>query len=141
MCEQCRSRWWRIVMRTDSRAWLEDKRVAGYIRESTVAQGKEDRFGPEIQKYAQEQAVERFGARPIGRTYIDLVSGTNVLKRSDFQRMVADARVRAFDVLFAYDVSRFARNETDAWVYLDALKDVGVPVYFCDEDILTILDE
>lgn len=128
-------------MRTDSRAWLKDKRVAGYIRESTVAQGKEDRFGPEIQKYAQERAVERFGARPIGRTYIDLVSGTNVLKRSDFQRMVADARVRAFDVLFAYDVSRFARNETDAWVYLDALKDVGVPVYFCDEDILTILDE
>jgi DNA invertase Pin-like site-specific DNA recombinase len=128
-------------MRSDSRAWLKDKRVAGYIRESTVAQGKDDRFGPEIQKYAQEHAVERYGARPISHTYTDLVSGTNALRRSDFQRMVADARVKAFDVLFAYDVSRFARNETDAWVYLDALKDVGVPVYLCDEDILTIIDE
>ena len=27
VCEQCRSRWWRIVMRTDTRAWLNDKRV------------------------------------------------------------------------------------------------------------------
>src|SRR2546428_3159677 len=128
-------------MRTASRSWLRDKRARGYVRESTAAQGKDDRFGPEIQKYAQARAVERFGARELTHHYTDLVSGTNVLKRSDFQRMIAHARSREFDVLFAYDVSRFARNETDAWVYLDALKEAGVPVYFCDEDILTIIDE
>src|SRR5438445_871262 len=128
-------------MRTDSRSWLKAKRARGYVRESTAAQGQDDRFGPEIQKYAQARAVERFGVRELTHHYTDLVSGTNVLKRSDFQRMIAHARAREYDVLFAYDVSRFARNETDAWVYLDALKEAGVPVYFCDEDILTIVDE
>lgn len=128
-------------MRGEHRDWLKDKKPRGYIRESTVAQGKDDRFGPEIQKHAQQRAVEKLGLRALGDYYTDLVSGTNALKRSDFQRMVTDARAKRFDVLLAYDVSRFARNETDAWVYLDALRDIGVPVYFCDEDILTIHDE
>src|SRR5437870_357104 len=120
-------------MRGEHRDWLKDKKPRGYIRESTVAQGKDDRFGPEIQKHAQQRAVEKLGLRPLDEHYTDLVSGTNALKRSDFQRMIADAKEKRFDVLLAYDVSRFARNETDAWVYLDRLRDVGVPVYFCDE--------
>lgn len=128
-------------MKADARAWLRDRRPRGYVRESTTRQGKDDRFGPEIQKHAQRELVARFGLRDLTYFYTDLVSGTGALRRSDFQRMVADARARQFDVLLVYDVSRFARNETDAWVYLDALRDAGVPVYFCDEDILTVVDE
>lgn len=55
--------------------------------------------------------------------------------------MVGDARAKAFDVLLVYDVSRFARNELDAWRYLEELAAAGVPVYFCDEDLLTVHDE
>lgn len=128
-------------MRDAAREWLRDRRARGYVRESTKAQGKDDRFGPEIQRHAQREAAARFGMREPSMAYVDLVSGTGALKRSDFQRMVADARARQFDVLLVYDVSRFARNETDAWVYLDALRDAGVAVYFCDEDILTVVDD
>lgn len=125
--------------RSDPRVWLVGKRPCGYVRESTKKQA--DRYGPEIQKAAELRAAEQFGMRQLAEFYVDLVTGTSVLKRSDFRRMVEDARARRFDVLVVYDVSRFARNETDAWVYLDSLKDVGVPVYFCDEDILTIVDD
>lgn len=128
-------------MRETAREWLRDRRARGYVRESTKAQGKDDRFGPEIQRHAQHEAAARFGMREPSMAYVDLVSGTGALKRSDFQRMIADARSRQFDVLLVYDVSRFARNETDAWVYLDALRDAGVAVYFCDEDILTVVDD
>lgn len=128
-------------MRTDARAWLRDRRPRGYVRESTKRQGKDDRYGPKVQINAQREAAEHFGMQELSAFYTDLVSGRSVLKRSEFQRMVADAKANAFDVLLVYDVSRFARNETDAWVYLDALRDAGVPVYFCDEDILTIHDE
>lgn len=128
-------------MKADARAWLEGKRTASYVRESTKRQGKDDRFGPELQRHAQREAVERFAMREPARTYTDLVSGTNVLRRSDFRQMVADARARCFDVLLVYDVSRFARNELDAWRYLEELQQARVPVYFCDEDILTIIDE
>jgi DNA invertase Pin-like site-specific DNA recombinase len=128
-------------MRREARDWLHDRRPALYVRESTKRQGKDDRFGPEIQRHAQREAIERFGMREPVRTYTDLVSGTNVLRRSDFRLMVGDARAKAFDVLLVYDVSRFARNETDAWVYLDALRDAGVAVYFCDPDILTMVDD
>lgn len=128
-------------MKQDARAWLRDRRPALYVRESTKRQGAHDRFGPEIQRQAQREAVERFAMREPERTYTDLVSGTNTLKRSDFRQMVVDARAKAFDVLLVYDVSRFARNEVDAWRYLDELQQAHVPVYFCDEDILTIHDE
>lgn len=71
-------------MRTaDNRAWLSDKRVRGDVRESTAAQGRDDRFGPDIQKHAQEQAAQRYGTRELTHYYVDLVSGTNVLKRSE----------------------------------------------------------
>lgn len=128
-------------MKHDARVWLRDRRPALYIRESTKRQGAHDRFGPEIQRQAQREAVERFGMREPARTYTDLVSGTNALKRSDFRQMVVDARAKSFDVLLVYDVSRFARNELDAWRYLEELAAARVPVYFCDEDILTIHDE
>jgi len=128
-------------MKADAREWLRGRRPRGYVRESTKRQGKDDRYGPRVQISAQREASEHFGMQDLSAFYTDLVSGRSVLKRSEFQRMIADAKARAFDVLLVYDVSRFARNETDAWVYLDALRDAGVPVYFCDEDILTIHDE
>ncbi len=126
-------------MRSDSREWLRDKRPAAYVRESTERQG--DKFGPESQKLMMRRALERFSIREIAHTYSDLVTGTSVLKRSDFRKMVADAKAKRFDVLLVALVDRFGRNETDSWVYLDALKDAGVPVYFCDEDILTVVDD
>ena len=85
-------------MRTEARAWLRDRRPALYVRESTKRQGAGDRFGPEIQRQAQREAVERFGMREPARTYTDLVSGTNVLRRSDFRQMISDARAKAFEV-------------------------------------------
>ncbi len=107
------------------------KRAAGYIRESTVAQG--DKYGPDAQRAAILRACTELGLAAPDTWYTDLVSGTGALKRSDFQRMVADARARAFDVLVVYDTSRWARNEADAFTYQATLAAAGVRIYYVME--------
>jgi hypothetical protein len=62
---------------------------AGYLRESTRAQA--DRYGPELQGAEQRQFAERHGLVPTEREYVDLVSGKDTLRRTDFARMLADA--------------------------------------------------
>ena len=98
---------------------LKGKTWAGYIREST--RGQADRYGPEIQRAEQTNFAERHGLRPTRREYVDLVSGKDTLRRTDFARMLADAETGAFEVLLCYDTSRFARNVADAWTYREKL--------------------
>src|SRR3990170_3786834 len=108
---------------------LADRRWAGYLRESTKAQA--DRYGPDLQRAEQHRYAERYALRATGLEYIDLVSGKDTLRRTDFQRMLVDADSGAFDVLLCYGTSRFARNPADHYVYLNRLEGLGVTVVFC----------
>ena len=94
---------------------LAGRTWAGYVREST--KGQADRYGPDIQRTEQTRFAERHGLVTTGLEYLDLVSGKDTLRRSDFTRMVGDAEAGAFDVLLVYDTSRFARNIEDAYAY------------------------
>ena len=114
---------------------LSGRRWAGYIREST--RGQADRYGPDLQRTEQERYAERYGLHPAGLEYLDLVSGKDTLRRSDFARMVADAEAGRFDVLLCYDTNRFARNVADAWTYRDRLARAGVVVVFCADSLIS----
>ncbi len=87
---------------------LAGRRWAGYIREST--RGQADRYGPAIQRAEHIRYADRYGLTGSGFEYVDLVSGKETLRRTDFRRMLADAERGAFDVLLCYDTSRFARK-------------------------------
>jgi DNA invertase Pin-like site-specific DNA recombinase len=113
---------------------LAGRTWAGYVREST--RGQADRYGPEIQRAEQVRFAERYGLVATGREYLDLVSGKDTLRRSDFARMVADAEAGAFEALLVYDTSRFARNVADAWSYRDRLARAGVALVFCSDGLI-----
>jgi len=113
---------------------LAGKSWAGYVREST--RGQADRYGPEIQRTEQLRFAERHGLVTTGREYLDLVSGKDILRRSDFGRMIVDAEAGAFEVLLVYDTSRFARNVADAWLYRDRLARAGVTLVFCADGLI-----
>ncbi len=113
---------------------LAGKTWAGYIREST--RGQADRYGPEIQRSEQAKFGERHGLVATNREYVDLVSGKDTLRRTDFARMLADAEAGAFEVLLCYDTSRFARNVADAWAYRDRLARAGVILVFCADGLI-----
>ena len=113
---------------------LAGRTWAGYIREST--RGQADRYGPDLQRTEQSRFGERHGLTSTRQEYLDLVSGKDTLRRSDFARMVRDAEAGAFEVLLVYDTSRFARNIEDAYAYRRRLAAVGVTVVYCSDGLI-----
>lgn len=113
---------------------LAGRTWAGYVREST--RGQADRYGPDLQRAEHRMFAERHGLRATGQEYVDLVSGKDTLRRTDFARMIADAEAGAFEVLLVYDTSRLARNVVDAWTYRDRLARAGVEIVFCADGLI-----
>jgi DNA invertase Pin-like site-specific DNA recombinase len=113
---------------------LAGRRWAGYIREST--RGQADRYGPDIQRNEQLAWSGRHRLIASGLEYIDLVSGKDTIRRSDFRRMLTDAEAGRFEVLLCYDTSRFARNVADAYRYREQLERAGVVVVYCADGLI-----
>lgn len=67
-------------------------------------------------------------------TYVDRESGTSS-ERPQFQKMIHDAKLGAFDIIFTKSVSRFARNLRIQLNVLAELKEFGVRVIFTEENI------
>jgi DNA invertase Pin-like site-specific DNA recombinase len=78
---------------------------------------------------------------PPSFTYEDHISARGEVTRTDFQRMLQDAKLGKSQLLLVGRVDRFARNERDGWNYLHDLIEAGAIVYFCDEDCAAGLDE
>ena len=71
--------------------------------------------------------------------YIDEgITGTQAKKRPAFMRMLADAREHKFDLIVTREVCRFARNTVDTLVVTRELKNIGIEVYFVNDNIWTM---
>lgn len=71
--------------------------------------------------------------------YIDEgITGTQAKKRPAFLRMLDDARAGKFDLIVTREVCRFARNTVDTLVTTRELKNIGVEVYFVEDNIWTM---
>lgn len=66
------------------------------------------------------------------------ISGTNVKKRKEFQRMIADCEVKKIDLVIVKSISRFARNTQDCLTYSRKLKNLGIGIIFEKENINTL---
>ena len=72
-------------------------------------------------------------------SYVDEgISGTQVLKRENFLKMIEDARLGKIDLILTKEVSRFARNTIDSIKYTQLLLQYGVIVFFISDNINTI---
>ena len=71
--------------------------------------------------------------------YIDEgITGTQAKKRPAFLRMLDDARAGKFDLIVTREVCRFARNTVDTLVTTRELKNIGIEVYFVEDNIWTM---
>lgn len=71
--------------------------------------------------------------------YVDEgLSGKDVKRRENFLRMIDDAKKGCFDLILTKSVSRFARNTIDSIYYTNLLLDLGIGVYFINDNINTI---
>lgn len=71
--------------------------------------------------------------------YIDEgITGTQAKKRPSLLKMLEDARLGRFDLIVTREVCRFARNTVDTLVVTRELKNLGIEVYFVDDNIWTM---
>ena len=71
--------------------------------------------------------------------YIDEgITGTQAKKRPAFLQMIEDAKKGKFDLIVTREVCRFARNTVDTLVTTRDLKNIGVEVYFVEDNIWTM---
>ena len=109
---------------------------AAYIR---VSDERQDEYSPD----SQLKKIREYAARDgymIPDEYVfydDGISGKNVQKRDDFNRMIAIAKEKThpFDVIYVWKFSRFARNQEQAILYKNLLRKNGVSVVSVSEPI------
>jgi len=113
------------------------KRVAAYCRVSTE---QDDQLNSlENQKrYFEKYIGDNIDWEFCGLYVDEGISGTSVEKRAGFQQMVKDAEAKKFDLLLTKEISRFARNTLDSILYTRKLKELGVGVFFMNDNINTL---
>lgn len=107
-----------------------------YIRVSTHEQ---DELSPDAQKrllldYAKSNGI----VIQKDAVFVESVSGRNVKKRKEFQRMIAQAKSpeHPYDVILVWKFSRFARNQEESIVYKSMLKKDRVDVISVSEPVI-----
>ena len=109
---------------------------SAYIR---VSDERQDEYSPDSQlKKIREYASKEGYVIPDEYVfYDDGISGRNVKKRGDFNRMIATAKEKShpFETIFVWKFSRFARNQEQAILYKNLLRKNGVSVVSVSEPI------
>lgn len=109
---------------------------AAYIR---VSDERQDEYSPDSQLKKIRECASKDGY-VIPDEYVfydDGISGKSVLKRDDFNRMIALAQEKdlPFKRIYVWKFSRFARNQEQSIVYKNLLSKIGVSVVSVSEPL------
>ena len=112
-------------------------RVAAYCRVSTKQEEQINSY--EVQK---KHYTEKINANPewqmVGIFADKGITGTSVLKRDEFNKMIKLCKNKKIDMILVKSISRFARNTVDCLHYTRMLKTLGIDVYFEEQGIHSI---
>ena len=112
-------------------------RVAAYCRVSTDLDEQESSYEAQVSHYAA--LIRKTPGWRLAGIYADEgISGTSILKREDFRRLITDCEEKKIDLVITKSISRFARNTLDCLKYIRRLKELGIPVIFEKENINTL---
>ena len=103
-------------------------RVAAYCRVSTEKEQQLDSL--EKQKEFFEEFARQNNYKLINIYADEGITGRQIKKREEFNRMMRDAKKGLFDTVAVKDISRFARNTVDLLTNVRELKSIGIEVQF-----------
>lgn len=116
---------------------IERQRVAAYCRVSTDSEDQLNSY--KSQKAYYTDLIKKNKEWVFVDIYADeAITGTQVTKREDFQRMINDCMNGEIDTVITKSISRFARNTLDTLKYVRMLKEKNIAVFFEDEKINTL---
>jgi DNA invertase Pin-like site-specific DNA recombinase len=116
---------------------IQKLRVAAYCRVSTDSDEQLNSYNSQVTHYTD--LIQKNEAWEFVNVYADFgISGTQTKKRTEFQRMIKDAKSGLIDMIITKSISRFARNTIDTLEHVRELKELGVAVTFEKENINTL---
>lgn len=114
----------------------EPIRLAAYCRVSSDSEDQLHSFAAQIRYYGEY--TKKHPEYRLVDIYADEgLSGTDMKKRDEQNRMIRDCKKGKIDRIIVKSVSRFARNTEELLVTLRLLKEIGVSVYFEEQGIDT----
>ncbi|MCI1693310.1 recombinase family protein [Aneurinibacillus aneurinilyticus] len=113
------------------------KRVCAYCRVSTDSEEQKESYENQLNHYT------RYIQSNPDWEFVDIyadegISGTNTKNRTEFKRMIQDAREGKIDLILTKSISRFSRNTMDLLKYVRELRSKGIAVLFEKENINTL---
>lgn len=112
------------------------KRVAAYARVSSGKDAMLHSLSAQVSAYSS--LIQKTPGWQFVKVYADeAVTGTKD-NRSGFQQMLADCRARLVDMVLCKSISRFARNTVTLLEAVRELKELGVDIYFEEQNIHTM---
>ena len=109
------------------------KKVGVYVRVSSGLRAQLDSLANQASAFAQR--VDKNPYWRLADMYIDVRSGEETDSRSEFQRMIEDAKSGKLDLILTKSISRFGRNTEETIIALRELNECGVAVIFDEEKI------
>lgn len=113
------------------------KSVAAYCRVRSDSEDQKNSYESQVRYY--KDYLSQRSDWELADIYADeRISGTQVGKRHDFQRLINDCIIGEIDYIVTKAIARFARNTLDTLKYVRMLKDMQIGVYFEEENIDTL---
>ena len=113
------------------------RKVVFYGRVSTDHEAQLSALENQIQWY-EDQKKYHPNWNVVDRYIDEGITGTQAKKRPSFLRMIADAKNGKFDLIITREVCRFARNTVDTLSFTRELRNIGVEVFFVEDNIWTM---
>lgn len=109
-------------------------RVAAYCRVSTAQEEQLNSYDVQVRYYTEKIRSEPKWAF-VGIFADRWLSGTSKKKRDEFNKMIKLCRRGKIDMIITTSISRFARNTADVLKYVRMLKEIGVGIFFEEQNI------
>lgn len=115
-----------IIDRSKGKNINRKLRVAAYCRVSTDDEDQLNSYRSQVQHYSD--LIRNNREWELAGIYADEgITGTQVAKREDFQRLINDCVSGNIDMIIIKSISRFARNTLDTLKYVRLLKEKMSP--------------
>ena len=110
------------------------KRVAAYARVSSETDRLMHSLSAQVSYYSE--LIQKTPGWVYAGVYADeFVTGTNIKRRTEFQRLMEDCDKGMIDIILCKSISRLARNTVDLLETVRHLKDIGVEIRFEKENV------
>ncbi len=125
------------VTKQTERAPYEQIPVAAYCRVSTKQEEQLNSY--EVQKQHYEELILSEAEWRLAGIFADRgISGTSLKKRDEFNRMLRLCQKGRIKMIITKSISRFARNTLDCIAVTRKLREIGVDVYFEEQNLHSI---